>query len=106
MVTWGDPVCGGISRLVQDRLVNVQQIYSTDYAFAAVTKDGDVVTGGDEFGGGNSGSVQDQLVNVQRIYTTGEAFAALTNTGDVVTWGNENAGGKLPTRKKRKLCQR
>ena len=48
MVTWGPFFAGGDSRKVQDQLVNVQDIYSTDGAFAAVKMDGSVVVWGDE----------------------------------------------------------
>ena len=46
MVTWGDPDNGGDSSQVREQLVRVQQIQSTDDAFAAILDDGSVVTWG------------------------------------------------------------
>ena len=65
VVTWGDPRYGGDSSRVQDQLRNVQQICSTQHAFAAILADGSVVTWGHRNQGGDSSRVQDQLRNVQ-----------------------------------------
>ena len=54
VVTWGDPLGGGDSSAVQDKLHNVKAIYSTWYAFAAIRSDGSVVTWGDPELGGDS----------------------------------------------------
>ena len=48
MVTWGNKIVGGDSSTVQAALIGVESIYSTDYAFAAVLKDGTMVTWGDK----------------------------------------------------------
>ena len=61
VVTHGDPSFGGDSPRVQDLLRNVQQIYATHYAFAAILADGTVVTWGNPEYGGDSSTVQDQL---------------------------------------------
>ena len=60
-MTWDDPNEGGDSSRVQDQLRNVQQISSTNSAFAAILADGTVVTWGDPNEGGDSSRVQDQL---------------------------------------------
>ena len=44
-LTWGDRVFGGDSSQVGEQLVRVQQIQSTQSAFAAILEDGFVVTG-------------------------------------------------------------
>eukprot|EP00435_Cladocopium_sp_Y103_P040932 s1700_g11.t1 len=81
-----------ISR-VQDQLRNVQQICSTDSAFAAILADESVVTWGNGYRGGNSSRVRDQLKNVQKISGIYEAFATILADGSVVTWGEQNTGG-------------
>ena len=60
-MTWGNPREGGNSSGVQDQLRNVQQIFSTAGAFAAIVADGSVVTWGSPHEGGNSYRVQDQF---------------------------------------------
>lgn len=40
---------------------NVQQIYATQFAFAAILADGRVVSWGDPASGGDSSGVQDRL---------------------------------------------
>ena len=40
---------------------NVQQIYATQFAFAAILTDGRVVSWGDPASGGDSSGVQDRL---------------------------------------------
>ena len=47
MVCWCRADHGGSSRLVQERLKNVQQIQASHGAFAAILRDGSVVTWGD-----------------------------------------------------------
>ena len=44
VVTWGDALCGGDSRAVQDQLKNVQQIQASENAFASILDDGSDVT--------------------------------------------------------------
>ena len=91
MVTWGSADSGGDSSAVQGELKDqvVEQIYSTDSAFAAVLGNGRVVTWGDARWGGDSSAVQGELKDqvVQQIYSTDYAFAALLGNGRVVTWG-------------------
>ena len=89
IVTWGDPNFGGDSRGVQAQLQNVQRVYSTYYAFAAVcSPDGSVATWGDPAFGGNSSGVQDKLIHVQHISGSIGAFVAVLSDGSVLSWGN------------------
>ena len=63
-MTWGDPDYGGDSSKVQDQLSNVQQICSTQPAFAAILADGSVVTWGHPDYGGDSSKVQGQFMYI------------------------------------------
>ena len=60
-------------------LYNVNTIYSSLKAFAALKNDGTVVTWGQENFGGNSTSVSSNLTYVSSIASTQSAFAALAN---------------------------
>jgi flagellin-like hook-associated protein FlgL len=72
----------------------VQQIFSTDSAFAALKSDGSVVTWGDTSRGGNSSSVSTQLSGgVEKIVGNQHAFAALKSDGSLVAWGSSGFGG-------------
>eukprot|EP00435_Cladocopium_sp_Y103_P045109 s14_g12.t2 len=87
VVTWGSAGNGGDSSRVQNQFRNVQQIYGTGFAFAAILADRTVVTWGHQNYGGDSSRVQEQLKNVQQISGTHCAFAAILADGSVVTWG-------------------
>ena len=65
LINWGRADCGGDSSAVQDQLRDVQQIQSSDGAFAAILGDGSVITWGRADYGGDSSAVQDQLREVQ-----------------------------------------
>ncbi len=90
---------GGDSSSVAGSLngdIDVIQIFSTRYAFAALRADGSVVTWWDSAWGGDSSSVSSSLngdVDVTQIFSTYYAFAALRADGSVVTWGDSGAGG-------------
>ena len=68
---------------VQGQVVeDVQSIYNTASAFAALKADGSVVAWGYGVYGGDCSEVKDQLTGgVQSIYNTEEAFAALKADG-------------------------
>ena len=66
MLTWGNNV-GGDGSTVQTALIGVEKIYSTDYAFDAVLKDGTSVTGGVKDYGGDSSTEQAMLIGVDTI---------------------------------------
>ena len=72
-------------------LSNVQAIYSTERAFAALMQNGSVAAWGDSSWGGSG--VPSGLSNVQAIYSTSSAFAALKQDGSVAAWGNRGYGG-------------
>jgi hypothetical protein len=79
-----------------DGTIDVTQVFSTDYAFAALRADGSVVTWGDGAYGGNSSAVATQLdgtIDVTQVFSTALAFAALRADGSVVTWGGGDVGG-------------
>ncbi len=78
VVTWGCAGGGGDSRAVVEQLRgDVQHIYWTETAFAAVKGDGSVVTWGDAGGGGNCRAVHKQLRGgVLHIYSTETAPTA------------------------------
>ena len=69
---------------------NIDTIYSTREAFAALLNNDKVITWG---GGcsmqfaGNSEPVASQLINIQAIYPAPHAFCALGNLGRVTCWG-------------------
>ena len=89
----GLPHAGGDCHAIQDQLVDVQHIYSTNTAFAALKAGGSVVSWGHGDNGGDCSKVQSQLVDVQHMYSTKYAFAALKAGGSVVAWGGGFAGG-------------
>ena len=97
-----DSCKGGDCSKVQDQItVNVQHIYATKDAFAALKADGGVVAWGEQSGsfggsgGGNCTKVQAQLAgDVQHIYATDRAFAALKADGSVVSWGSDSLEAK------------
>ena len=93
VITWGNKDNGGDSSDVQHLLKDVQNIYSTHYAFSALLKNRSVVTWGNKENGGDLNNVKHLLKDVQNIYSTHCAFAALLENGSVVTWGNRSYGG-------------
>ena len=92
-MTWGDPESGGESSGVQDQLRNVQRIYATGSAFAALLADGTVVTWGAEEHGGDCTRVRAKLQNVREIHATSEAFVAILADGTVAAWGSPELVG-------------
>jgi hypothetical protein len=93
VVTWGMPFAGGDSSAVQSQLTGVQQVFSSQGAYAALKNDGTVVTWGISSVGGNSREVQSQLTDVTQVFSSQQAFAALKADGTVVTWGSGDTGG-------------
>ena len=60
-MTWGSHSDGGDSSTVSDQLHGIRRICSTNYAFAAVTGDGNVVAWGEHDKGGNCKAASAQL---------------------------------------------
>ena len=79
-----------------DGTIDVTQVFSTRFAFAALRADGSVVTWGDSTYGGDSSAVASQIngtIDVTQVFSTEDAFAALRADGSVVTWGELAIGG-------------
>ena len=109
---WGDQDYGGFNNNATDAKIyatkvntgsvgnpieNIVQIYSTQAAFAALDKYGDVYAWGDKnYGGFNNVTTAPKKVtisNIVQIYSTESAFAALTSKGYVYAWGDLDYGG-------------
>ncbi len=113
VTAWGSSSAGGdltgkdskfATGVPKGELENVQDIFSTKNAFAALKENGSIVTWGDSTLGGNltgeesdkaTGVTGEKLENVQDIFSTRGAFAALKEDSSIVTWGNSSAGGDL-----------
>ena len=77
-----------IFRYFQD----VQEIFSTSGAFAALRTDDTVVIWGlPDFGG--SINSPGMLTGVKFIHGSAKAFAAVRYNGSIVTWGAQDGGG-------------
>ena len=72
-------------------LTDVQTIFSTYSAFAALKADGSVVTWGDGDYGGTSAVAAD-LIDVQTIFGL-PGFCRVERDGTVVAWGSSYYGG-------------
>ena len=83
VVHWGE-TGSGVSYLK-----SVQELYATNFAFAAILGNNSVVTWGDIGYGGNSSGMQDQLKNLRQIKGSAGAFAAILQDGSLVTWGGQ-----------------
>ena len=64
-------------------------IYSTDFAFAALTDDGNVITWGNGLWGGDSSSVRHLLKKneIKTIYSSRTSFIAITGDKKIIIWG-------------------
>ena len=95
VVSWGDPSNGGDSHTVREALAGgVQQILSTQRAFAGLKDAGSVITWGDPHYGGDCSAVQESLTDdVKKVYSNSRAFAAVRGDGSVHSWGDQNYGG-------------
>jgi len=93
--TCGNPEYGGDSSEVSCELQsNVKAIVSTEYAFAALKKNGSVITWGNPEDGGDSSNVRFYLQSdVKSIFSTNGAFAALKTNGRLIIWGYPEFGG-------------
>ena len=104
VATWG-PALAGDSRAVRQQLVQVERLYSNDYAFVAKKRSGEVIAWGDPWVldvGGETGAAQEQLFSVDMVVSTTSAFAVLRADGIVVPWG----GGDTSRIKEELLCIR
>ena len=98
VVSWGNSQIPLNMSTVQSSLVNITNLYSIHFAFAALTSDKRVVTWG-RYGdfGSDSSTVQGLLRGVSYVYGVGFSFAALLEDATVVTWGNRLKGGDSST---------
>jgi alpha-tubulin suppressor-like RCC1 family protein len=73
-------------------------IFSTQCAFAALLKNGEVCTWGSAIYGEEPIRCRfdPNLQNVKIIFSTNTAFAALLTDGSVSTWGCHRQGGLIP----------
>ena len=75
-------------------LRNVQQVHTSDRAFAAILMDGSIVAWGDPASGGDISTVRDQLRHVQHVQATELAFAAILGRRDqLLPGGDPDYGG-------------
>ncbi|CAJ1380200.1 unnamed protein product [Effrenium voratum] len=95
VISWGKESDGGdILARPEDR-GEVDRIYCTSHAFAALgRREGRVCCWGDQEYGGDCSAVASELVGVYHICGTSYAFAALRHDGRVVTWGHPDYGGE------------
>lgn len=95
-MTWGNHMLlyGGRPCEVPDEVQNVNSLFASQDAFAALLNDGYVVTWGSPTDGGDSSGVQSQLKNVKNICGAGHAFAATLADGSVVSWGSPAYGSR------------
>ncbi|VVE72032.1 hypothetical protein PAN31117_04251 [Pandoraea anapnoica] len=72
--------------------IDVQEIHSTHYAFAARRSDGEVHMWGDPYHGGAVGY---RPTNVMRLAGSQGAFACVKHDGMLLAWGRDNMGATL-----------
>jgi len=96
LVAWGDPSTGGTVPPEITSLKNIKTIFSTGFAFAALTNENSVVAWGSSASGGTVPPEITSLKNIKTIFSTRDAFAALTNENSVVAWGDSAFGGTVP----------
>ncbi len=99
VITWGNSLAGGNSSIIYSNSKNetsvrkklqsgIINIFSTNFAYAALKYDGSVVTWGNASYGGDSSNFKSELESqVIYIANTSSSFAALKSNGSVITWG-------------------
>ena len=80
--------------LGQEQLIDIEEICSTHFAFAALRADGQVVSWGYDHYGGLC-DVADELHDVQQIVESYGAFHALRADGWVISWGSADSCGSV-----------
>jgi hypothetical protein len=86
---WGDTA--GYIGLGPGAITGVVDIFTTDFAFAALDATGTVTAWGDAAFGGDLGGLA-PLTGVSFVVSTATAFAALLTDGTVKAWGDANGG--------------
>ncbi|CAE7233868.1 HERC1 [Symbiodinium natans] len=89
VIAAGDEEKGGDCSEVQDQLQEVQELWATGGAFAALLRDERIVTWGDP----GCGATSEVLRNVKQVKATGGAFAFLLAGGAVIAQGDPEYGG-------------
>ena len=84
-----------LSTEVKLQLESIKEIYSNNYAFAALTKNGNVITWGNPDYGGDSSRIQNKLINIQNIYSNHNSFVAINICNEIISWGNINSTHNL-----------
>ncbi|RBL66866.1 hypothetical protein C3E98_035200, partial [Pseudomonas sp. MWU13-2625] len=88
---FGDPSVGGDASGVAAKLSNVVKVYSTDYSFIALKKDGSVVTWGQNFDNTSTGLYDGSEPMPQAnlsLLSNRNVIAALSQSGVVSTIGS------------------
>jgi len=65
-------------------LKNIEEIYTTKKAFAAININGDVITKGNPEYGGDSSKVQHLLKNIKEIQSFNSVFVAISENNNAV----------------------
>ena len=86
---WGCSESRGDTSEVNHLLVNMRDIASTQYVFAALLADKIVITWGKS---ANAALLPKTLGNVEQITGSANAFVAVLSDGHVVAWGHEEMG--------------
>lgn len=105
VVAWGYDQYGGVTNGRTDEVLNggvVNEVFSTERAFALLMSDNTVVCygllsyGGDCHRSDSGHGVSSDMTSgkVVTIAATRSAFAAVTTEGKIVTWGVSDEGGK------------
>lgn len=94
VVAWGSELYGGDASSVQNDLVNVKEIFSSQSSFAALRSDGGLTVWGHQ----DDLLYDDELVeavgsHVQYVATSKLAMTAVKDDGTYVTWGSPDHGG-------------
>ncbi|SGY91235.1 Putative uncharacterized protein [Moritella viscosa] len=75
---------------LEDIPSNIKKVVPAFNAFAALTRDGQVITWGSVFSGGNIYSDKvnhiDELVGVKNVLSNGDSFTAIKENGSQVSW--------------------
>jgi hypothetical protein len=79
---------------IKEKAINVQSLKTSNLAFAALTKNGEVYAWGVPAFGGKIPF--HELQNVKEIFSNDRAFIALKNNGKIIGWGSEQYGATIP----------
>lgn len=94
VVAWGKDLYGGDASDVQDQLVNVREVFSSQSSFAALRSNGSLII----WGHMDDMIYDEDLLeavssNIDHVVTSKLAMAAVKNDGTFITWGSTDHGG-------------